>query len=594
MPKSSTETWTPRADRRLRVVAAEAGLAARARSVTSRQSRSGSVPVSARAPGDQVDQVGLGELARRQVDVDGRGQGAGAVGPPAGRLAAALGEDPGAEGDDQAGLLGEGDELGRQQLAPTRLIPADQRLDPDQAPLLERDDRLVEGAQLVGVDRLAQGLLQLQALDQLGPDRLVEQLVDAAAAVLGPLEGGVGVRQQRLGPAGARPGQGDADAGRDDDLLPADGERGGQPGGHPLGQADRVPLVGQVGAEDGELVAAEAGHGVAGAQDAAQPAGHRDQQPVDGVVAEALGHLLEAVEVDHQHGGQGGLTAQAGHGHLQPVQEQAAVGQPGQGVMGGPPGQLVLGAAALAQVDQLADHVAGPSLAVQVQRVAVPGGGQPGVAEHRDRLPVDPPAALLELVAGRLARRAGAGAARCRCRGPRDGPRPGSRRPAGPARGGRRARTGRVDLEEAAVGADHGGGQRGGGQGAPDPLQLVAGQAVQPPGRGQGHRPEGPPADLAQGRHQLVGVDVLVQAGVGAQVEGPAPLGLGGGRRRGPRPGPPGRGGAARRPGRSRRPRACPGRARQRRAPGRRPGPGSRGRLRPPRPAGSPSPGGSS
>jgi hypothetical protein len=80
--------------------------------------------------GNQVDQVGLGELARREVDVDGRGEGAGPVGPPAGRLAAALGEDPGAEGDDQAGLLGEGDELGRQQPAPTRLIPADQGLDP--------------------------------------------------------------------------------------------------------------------------------------------------------------------------------------------------------------------------------------------------------------------------------------------------------------------------------------------------------------------------------------------------------------------------------------------------------------------------------
>jgi hypothetical protein len=71
--------------------------------------------------------------------------------------------------------------------------------------------------------------------------------------------------------------------------------------------------------------------------------------------------------------------------------------------VGGPPGQLILGAAALAQVDQLADHVARPSLAVEVQRVAAPGGGQPGVAEHRDRLPVNPPAALLELVAGRLA-----------------------------------------------------------------------------------------------------------------------------------------------------------------------------------------------
>ena len=110
--------------------------------------------------------------------------------------------------------------------------------------------------------------------------------------------------------------------------------------------------------------------------------------------------------------------------------------------MGGPPGQLVLGARPSRRSIELADHVAGPSLVVEVQRVAAPGGGQPGIAEHRDRLPVDPPAALLELVAGRLSGRAGAGAARCRCRGPRDGPRPGSRPPAGPARGGRAARSG--------------------------------------------------------------------------------------------------------------------------------------------------------
>jgi hypothetical protein len=128
------------------------------------------------------------------------------------------------------------------------------------------------------------------------------------------------------------PGQGDADAGRDHDLLAAHGERGGQAGGHPLGQADRVALVGQVGAEHGELVAAEAREGVARAQDAAQPPGHGDQQPVDGVVAEPLAHLPEPVQVEHEHG-QGGLATQAG--------------------------QLVLGVAALAQVDQLPDEVAG-------------------------------------------------------------------------------------------------------------------------------------------------------------------------------------------------------------------------------------------
>jgi hypothetical protein len=75
-------------------------------------------------------------------------------------LAAALGQHPRPQGDDQAGLLGEGDELGRQEQPPARPVPADQGLDPDQAALLERDDRLVQGAQLVGVDGLVAGRQQ--------------------------------------------------------------------------------------------------------------------------------------------------------------------------------------------------------------------------------------------------------------------------------------------------------------------------------------------------------------------------------------------------------------------------------------------------
>jgi hypothetical protein len=114
---------------------------------------------------------------------------------------------------------------------------------------------------------------------------------------------------------------------------------------------------------------------------------------------------------------------------------------------------------ALAQVDQLPDDEAGAAVGVQVQRLAA--------EQPPEVLEVGVPVLGMDHrgVAGRQQGRLGVADQR--------------------AQGG-------VDLEEAAVGADHGGGHRGGGQGAPDPLQLVG---------GQGHDPDRrcPPAQLGEG-----------------------------------------------------------------------------------------------
>ena len=85
--------------------------------------------------------------------------------------------------------------------------------------------------------------------------------------------------------------------------------------------------------QDAELVAAEAGHGVAGADAAAEAGGHRRQEPVAGGVAEAVVDGLEVVEVDEQHGAEVAGAAAAVEGVLHPVAEQAAVGQPGERVV---------------------------------------------------------------------------------------------------------------------------------------------------------------------------------------------------------------------------------------------------------------------
>jgi hypothetical protein len=88
------------------------------------------------------------------------------------------------------------------------------------------------------------------------------------------------------------------------------------------GDLARRALVLDVGAQDGELVAAEPGDDVAGPGRLAQPRGDLQQQAVAGLVAEAVVDQLEVVEVqeeDRERAPERGLLAQ-------PRQEAGAVG----------------------------------------------------------------------------------------------------------------------------------------------------------------------------------------------------------------------------------------------------------------------------
>ena len=92
--------------------------------------------------------------------------------------------------------------------------------------------------------------------------------------------------------------------------------------------------VGEAGAEDRELVAAEPGHGVALADHRPEPRGDQPEQLVTHVVPEGVVDLLEVVEVQQQQrdllpvAGQVRVPAPAQH-------QQGPVGQSGQGVVHG-------------------------------------------------------------------------------------------------------------------------------------------------------------------------------------------------------------------------------------------------------------------
>ena len=84
--------------------------------------------------------------------------------------------------------------------------------------------------------------------------------------------------------------------------------------------------------DDGELVAAEAGHQALGADRPDQGDGDLLQQRVAGVVAERVVDLLEAVEV-HEHHGDDILAGSGGQGGVQTGAEERPVGQTGEGVV---------------------------------------------------------------------------------------------------------------------------------------------------------------------------------------------------------------------------------------------------------------------
>ena len=142
--------------------------------------------------------------------------------------------------------------------------------------------------QLVALERLAECPLGEQARHGLGVHRLVEQLVPRTAAALGAVHRGVGVAQEaRGGDRMARRVTRDADARGHDDLGVRERERLDERPDRAVGQLFGLVLVGEVLADDDELVAAEAGDGVLAADGRGEPAAHRDEQLVAGVVAQA-------------------------------------------------------------------------------------------------------------------------------------------------------------------------------------------------------------------------------------------------------------------------------------------------------------------
>ena len=173
------------------------------------------MPVSSRIATTLGEQVGLAELAGRQVHP---ARSSGSIREcrrcHADLLAARLAQHPQADVEDEPGLLGQVDELGGRQQPSVGVLPPHQRLGADDPARRHLDLGLVVDRELAVLDGLAQLDLVLQPAAHLGPQRLVEDLDAVAAQLLGRVHGRVGVAQQVVGRLVGVGGEGDAHAGR--------------------------------------------------------------------------------------------------------------------------------------------------------------------------------------------------------------------------------------------------------------------------------------------------------------------------------------------------------------------------------------------
>ena len=225
------------------------------------------------------DQVDVGELpaghVHRQADGDARLA-------PAGQLGAALVQDEVGDLRDQAHLLGDPDELLRRDEPLLRVVPAAEGLDVRDLPGLDVPDRLVHQAELrPGLERVREeaaehepALHALVVLDRVHLHR--------AAALLGHVHGDVGPLQQQRRVVAVLGCHGDAGAGGDGQREAVHFDRTLHLDVELVHNLDRPLRIGHVGDDEGELVAAEAGHGgaarrrpAAGARRSRTGAGHR-------------------------------------------------------------------------------------------------------------------------------------------------------------------------------------------------------------------------------------------------------------------------------------------------------------------------------
>ena len=170
-----------------------------------------------------ADQFLVMQPAGRDVD---RGLGdVEARGRPVVEVPQRLLEDHAVDGADDVEFLGDLHEGGGRQQALGRVVPAGQRLDADDGMGGGVELRLVVGDELVALEPRQDVVGDALGRDDLGLQRLVEELVAVAAAALGPVEREIGIDEQAARIGAGLEVAGDADGNTEAALMALVGDR---------------------------------------------------------------------------------------------------------------------------------------------------------------------------------------------------------------------------------------------------------------------------------------------------------------------------------------------------------------------------------
>ena len=311
--------------------------------------------------GHQLGKARLQQLPRRYVHR--HGQRRVLLRPGGGQLARLL-QHPAADFHDQAGFFCHRNKLGRRGGHAVGVGPAQQRLEAGQAAVFHPVFGLQHQVQLLARQGAAQAVFQQQALAHLGGHAFGKEAVVVAALRFGFVHGHVGIFQQQLGVFAVIRADGNTDAGGNHQLVAIQHKRLAQGVQHALGDQRGLGVVGQLGQDHHELVAASAANGVHVAHHGAGAPGDLLQQGVAGGVAQGVVDVLETVQVHEQHGHL--VAAALGHAQrlLQAVHQQQAVGQVGQVVVFGQVLHPCLGFFALADIGKQRDIVGERAVAI--------------------------------------------------------------------------------------------------------------------------------------------------------------------------------------------------------------------------------------
>jgi hypothetical protein len=179
-------------------------------------------------------------------------------------------------------------------------ISPDQRLEAGDSAIGERDNRLVMKLERLSLDGPSEVGLQPEALQRVRVHRRVEHRKTRPSTRLGAPHGEVGAAQHKLGPRIAIVAERDAEAGRGEDLVPADINRRCQRLERAFGDSGRVSRRIDSLQEKRELVAAESSHRILGSGARRESPGNGDQELVAGRVTETVVDDAKVVEVQ-QH-----------------------------------------------------------------------------------------------------------------------------------------------------------------------------------------------------------------------------------------------------------------------------------------------------